>query len=149
MAAKSLAVSSANISDGPGTGLAATRRPAAQASSKTNATPRQFRRAARLRPPIHMAGMYTRILRSFAGAGSKGAPKLSALAQADCRSNPLGGGPCKAERSGRHSKAPDMTKRGRREVVSLCAPNHTQLLEVHKRPPGGKFVGAIICEIVV
>ena len=53
-----------------------------------------------------------------------------------------------------------MTKRGRHgpaseptpvdcEVVSLCAPNHTQLLEVHKRLPGGKFVGANICEIVV
>jgi glycosyltransferase involved in cell wall biosynthesis len=48
------------------------------------ATPRQFRRATRLRPPIHMAGMYTRILRSFAGAGSKGPPKPRALAQADC-----------------------------------------------------------------
>ena len=35
------------------------------------------------------------------------------------------------------------------EVVSLCAPNRTQLLEVHKRLPGGKFVGANICEIVV
>jgi hypothetical protein len=33
------------------------------------------------------------------------------------------------------------------EVVSFCAPNHTQ--KVHKRPPGGKFVGANICETVV
>jgi hypothetical protein len=33
--------------------------------------------------------------------------------------------------------------------VSLCAPNHTQLLEVHKRLPGRKFVGANIWEIVV
>jgi hypothetical protein len=31
----------------------------------------------------------------------------------------------------------------------LCAPNHTQLLEVHKRLPGGKFVGANLWEIVV
>src|SRR5271165_4756447 len=88
--------------------------------------------------------MYTRILRSFAGAGSKGPPKLSALAQADCRSNPLGGGSCKAEQSRRPSNAPNMTKRGRHgpgietaapvdcdppgpeiEVVSFCAPNHT------------------------
>ena len=81
---------------------------------------------------FYMAGMYTRFLRSFAGAGSKGAPKLSALAQADCRSNPHGGGPCKSEQSPRLSNAPDMTKRGGLgpaseptpvdcEVVSLCA----------------------------
>ena len=49
------------------------------------AAPRQFRRAANLRPPIYMAGKYTRFLRSFAGSGSQSAPKLSALAQAGCR----------------------------------------------------------------
>ena len=60
----------------------------------------------------------------------KAAPKLSALAQADCRSNPLGGGPCKAEQSRRPSNAPDMTKRGR----------HGPGIETHPgrlRPPGG------------
>ena len=41
------------------------------------------------------------------------------------------------------------THPGRLRIVTLCAPSHTQLLEVHERPPGGKFAGANICEIVV
>ena len=52
----------------------------------------------------------------------KAAPKLSALAQADCRSNPLGGGPCKAEQSRRLSNAPDMTKRGSMAPASKPPP---------------------------
>ena len=84
---------------------------------------------------FHMAGMYTGFLCSFAGAGSKAVPRLGALAQAGCKSNPLGDGRWKVEQSGRPSNAPDMTKRGKHGPDIETHPGRLRGRELVRRRP--------------